>query len=285
MILITGANGFIGRNLKEYLETKFDVLVPSSSQLNLLHYEDTKSFFRLNKIQAIIHCASRGVRITPNLSDDITLQNVAMFQNIVRSASDSVLIINMGSGAEYDKSRALERVKESQFGEQVPQDSYGYSKYLISKEIEKHTNTINLRLFGVYGPYEHYDRFPSYAVRQLISRKVIDINQDVVFSYLFVGDLCRIVECFLKYPPESKFLNVVPSEVIRLTEICETLFDITGVDVPVILKNKTLNKEYSGNNEELLAELGRGFEFSSHRQALHSLIEYHSKRSISMEIQ
>ncbi|MDR3151280.1 MAG: NAD(P)-dependent oxidoreductase [Holosporaceae bacterium] len=273
MIFLTGSGGFIGKNLKEYLETKFDVLAPRSSQLNLLNYEDTERFFKLNKIRAVIHCASHSVKTTTNSSEDITLQNIAMFQNIVKAASDNALIINMGSGGEYDKSRELKKVREHEFGHSIPNDPYGYSKYLISKEIEKYPNALNLRLFGVFGPHEHYSRFPSYAIIQNLKKEPIIINNNTIFSYLFIEDLCKIVEYFLNSPPKTRFLNVVPSETITMLQISDIVNKISPFKSSVIIKNEKLGNEYSGDNGALLSEI-RDFNFTPNKTALANFFEY-----------
>lgn len=65
-----------------------------------------------------------------------------MFKNLADCVNEKCPMITFGSGAEYDKSRPLVMVKEEDFGKSIPKDPYGYSKYLISKEIEKRENII-----------------------------------------------------------------------------------------------------------------------------------------------
>ena len=163
-ILITGGSGFIGRNFKEYLqkffEDKYIVVSPTHEELDLLDFGKVNTFFRAFHVDAVVHGAFCGVRISQNLAKDIIFENVTMFKNVVKASSKKTIIFNIGSGAEYDKSRALHKIDESEFGRYIPSDPYGYSKYLISKEIEHLPNVINLRVFGVFGPYEHPSRFP-----------------------------------------------------------------------------------------------------------------------------
>lgn len=272
MILITGSGGFIGKSIKNYLlKEMYDVLTPRSYELNLLDKTEVRAFLKSNKVDTIIHCAANGVVSSHNMSEyNVAGDNLSMFKNIAESASENTLIINMGSGAEYDKSRELKKVREDQFGESIPSDHYGYSKYLISKEIEKYPNALNLRLFGVYGKGEHASRFPSYAIRMASEKKPIEINQNVFFSYLFAEDLCKIVGRFISDMPITGFFNVVPNDVIDLLNIAKKVNKLYGSDAPIIIKNEGFNTEYSGDNK-LLASKIVDLKFTSLDDALHSI--------------
>ena len=59
-ILITGANGFVGKNLKKYLSKKYKILSPRSFELDLRSQNAVIGYFKDNKIDFIIHCASIG---------------------------------------------------------------------------------------------------------------------------------------------------------------------------------------------------------------------------------
>lgn len=272
MILITGSGGFIGKSIKNYLlKEMYDVLTPRSYELNLLDKTEVRAFLKSSKVDTIIHCAANGVLSSHNMSEyNVAGDNLSMFKNIAESASENTLIINMGSGAEYDKSRELKKVREDQFGESIPSDHYGYSKYLISKEIEKYPNALNLRLFGVYGNGEHASRFPSYAIRMASEKKPIEINQNVFFSYLFAEDLCKIVGRFISDMPITGFFNVVPNDVIDLLNIAKKVNKLYGSDAPIIIKNEGFNTEYSGDNK-LLASKIVDLKFTSLDDALHSI--------------
>ena len=50
-------------------------------------------------------------------------------------------------------------MRESYFGRHIPTDIYGFSKYVIAKDIESvRRNIYNLRVFGIFGKYEDYKR-------------------------------------------------------------------------------------------------------------------------------
>ena len=205
-ILLTGSGGFIGKHLKEYFK-EYNLFTPRSFQLNLLDELETAKYLKENNIEFIIHCASCGVRITPDATlEDVAKPNIQMFNNLAKS---ELPMITIGSGAEYDKSKPLVNIKEEDFGKSVPKDPYGYSKYLISKEIEKRENILNLRLFGIYGYGEDPSRVTSCIVNAKIKNEPVILNQNVRFHFIWIDDFCKIVKHFVEHPTKEKFLNVI----------------------------------------------------------------------------
>lgn len=260
-ILLTGSGGFIGKHLKKYLN-EYNLFAPRSFQLNLLDKVETAKYLKENNIEFIIHCASCGVRITPDATlDEVAKPNIEMYKNLAES---NLPMITIGSGAEYDKSRPIVNIEERDFGKFIPKDPYGYSKYLISKEIEKRNNILNLRLFGVYGVGEDSSRVTSCIINAKLKNEPVILNQNVRFHFIWIEDFCKIVKHFIKNPTEEKFLNISPNESIEIVELAKL------VGVTIIVKTEGLNKEYTGNNSLLLKELG-DFEFTSYEEGMKKL--------------
>lgn len=253
-ILLTGSGGFIGKHLKKYF-TEYNLYTPRSYELNLLDENAVASYLSENKIDFIIHSASCGVRITPDATlEEVAKPNIQMFNNLAKSG---LPMITIGSGAEYDKSRPLVNIKEEDFGKSIPKDPYGYSKYMISKEIEKRENILNLRLFGIYGFGEDASRVTSCIINAKIKNEPVVLNQNVRFHFIWIDDFCKIVKHFVEHPTKEKFINVAPNESIEIIDLAK----IAGVKT--IIKNEGMNKEYTANNTKLLQKLD-GFEFTSY---------------------
>ena len=257
-ILLTGSGGFIGKHLKNYFN-EYNLFTPRSFQLNLLDKKETQKYLKENNIEFIIHCASCGVRITPDATlEDVSKPNIEMFNNLAESG---LPMITIGSGAEYDKSKPLVNIKEDDFGKSVPKDPYGYSKYLISKEIEKKENILNLRVFGIYGSGEDSSRVTSCIINAKIKNEPVVLNQNVRFHFIWIDDFCKIVKYFVEHPTKEKFINVTPSESIEIIELAK----IAGVET--IVKNEGMNKEYTGDNSKLLKEIPN-FKFKSYEDGI-----------------
>ena len=266
-ILLTGSGGFIGRHLKEHLKNKYNLITPRSWELNLLNQADVDEYFNNHQIEMIIHLAAAGVRITPDATNEMVAKpNIEMFDNLAKHVSETCKMIVLGSGAEYDKSKPIVNVKESEFGKSIPQDPYGYSKYLISKKIEKQESILNLRVFGVYGIGESPTRVTSAIVNAKIKNEPVVLNQNVRFCFVWIEDLCKIIEYFIENPTEEKFINVTPNESIEIADMAKLI----GVEVS--LKNGGMNNEYTGDNT-LLKSIVSDFEFCSYKTGLLNMYE------------
>ncbi len=278
-ILLTGSGGFIGSHIKKSLSGKFNLFMPRSFQLNLLNKDAVKKYVEVNNIEYIIHSASCGVRITPDATlEDVAKPNIEMFENLAELTSNERPMITIGSGAEYDKSRPLCKIKESDFGKSIPKDPYGYSKYLISKMIEERDNILNLRLFGIYGSGEDKSRVTSCIVNANIAKEPIVLNQNVKFDFLFIDDFCKVVEYFINHPTKEKFINVTPTESIEILDLAKIVNDFSDYKSEIIVKNPGMNKEYTGDNTKLL-NLVNDFKFTSYKDGM-----FHFYESIKEEI-
>ena len=260
-ILLTGSGGFIGSHLKKFLND-YNLFTPRSYELNLLDEVETAKYLTQNNIEFIVHSAASGVRISPSASiDDVAKPNIQMFTNLAQS---NIPMITIGSGAEYDKSRPLVCVKEENFGKFIPKDPYGYSKYLISKEIEKRDNILNLRLFGIYGYGEDSSRVTSCIVNAKLNNEKVILNQNGRFHFVWIDDFCKIIKHFVDHSSIEKFINVAPNESIEIVDLAKLL----NVDFEV--KKSGLNNEYTADNKKLLNEIGN-FQFTTYEAGIKKL--------------
>ena len=247
-ILLTGSGGFIGKNLKSYLYKKYNLLTPRSFELDLTNEAAVRKYFSENQIDFVIHCGSTGGARGIDDKDTTIEDNLAMVDNILKFKHPDTRVILFGSGAMYDKSRNLHKVKESEIGEVIPKDLYGKSKMMIAQKIKDRKDVLCLNIFACYGYGEKENRFPSYAITQVLNKETIEINQNVVFDYLFVEDMQKIIEYFIENIPQDNIINITPDKSISLLEIAEIVNSFSEEKVDITIKNPILNNEYTGDN-------------------------------------
>lgn len=272
-ILLTGSGGFIGKNLKRYLQDKYQLLTPRSFELDLTDKDAVSQYFSKNQIDFVIHCGSTGGARGIQDKDTTIEENLAMVDNILSAKKSATRLILFGSGAMYDKSRNLHKVKESEIGKFVPYDLYGQSKMLIADKIKNREDVLCLNIFACYGYGEKESRFPSYAVNQAIKGEDIIINQNVVFDYLFVEDMERIIEYFIENIPQDNIINITPDKSISLLEIAEIVNSFSEKKVDIKIKNPILNNEYTGDNF-LLRKNYPNIIFTNIKEGLKNLYDY-----------
>lgn len=284
-ILITGGSGFIGRNLLEGLPNKYKLLAPTHKDLELLDGLAVEKYFKKNHIDIVIHCSNvGGSRKTQDLSN-VAITNLNIFFNLVRCKKMYKKMIFLGSGAEYDKSRSLHKTREDDFDKYIPPDEYGFYKYVCSKFILVTNNIVNLRLFGVYGKYEDYNlRFISEAICRNILGLPIIINQNVIFDYLYIDDLVRIIDFFIRNNTKEKCFNVGTGKRIELITIAKLINQIAGKKSKIIIKKKGLQNEYTCNNDLLLKTM-KNVTFTDFKASLIELYEYYLTNKASIKIQ
>jgi GDP-L-fucose synthase len=196
-----------------------------------------------------------------------------MYLNLAANSEYIARIISFGSGAEYNKQRSLSKVKETECGESIPVDDYGFSKYIISRCIESYEENICLRLFGVFGKYEDVEtRFISNTILKNILGLPIHINQNVVFDYLYINDLMKIIPNFLEGDLKHNIYNITPGKPIDLITITKMI----NPQAQIILGKPGLNHEYTGDNTRLLEQIG-DFQFTPVSTGISELTDFYKK--------
>lgn len=276
-VLITGANGFIGKNLCEQLKNKYNLLIPLRIELDLLDEEKVDKYFQDNKIDVVIHAAVVGGSRTEEHADLALSQNLRMFFNILKNKKYFKKMIYLGSGAEYDKTKPIVSIKEEEFGKTIPKDEYGFFKYICSRYIEEQDKIVSLRIFGMFGKYEDCRyRFISNAICQNLSGYPITINQNVFFDYVYVDDFVKIVDYFISHEVKYKFYNIGTGKKIDLVTIANLINEVADNKIKIVIKNKGLNNEYTCINQRLMSELDN-FKFSEINKSIKSLYDWYKR--------
>ena len=274
-ILLTGASGFIGRNLAEHLRGGYELYCPSSKELDLQNQGAVESYLGKHQFDVVIHSANRNDtrrKITPYDSLD---GNLRMFSHLERCHGLYGKMLFFGSGAEYSRGNYIPDMGEEYLGRYIPKDPYGFSKYLMAKACEHSRNIYEFCLFGVFGKYEEWERrFISNAICRALKGKDITIKQNVLFDYLWVGDLARIVEWFVEQELCHKRYNVCRGQKTDLYSLAVLLREISGIDCNIVVAKEGWKPEYSGDNSRLLRELGK-FDFTEFEISIRLLFDYY----------
>lgn len=272
-ILIIGSTGFIGRNLREQLASDHEIVAPSHNELDLLDGKRVLEFLENQKFDVVIHSATHNA--TRNSKVDVNrmfYNNLRMFFNLVRGSKYYGRMLYFGSGAEYDRKIMPPKVEENFFGSSVPDDDYGFSKYISNLTAAKSDNIFNLTVFGCFGKYEDWEiRFISNAICKTLFDLPITIRQDVYFDYLYINDLVKIVKWFIEAPNlKYKKYNICTGKTINLLSLAKTALEISGKKLKIEVAQEGLDEEYSGDNRRLMSEMG-DFEFTPIEQAVKEL--------------
>lgn len=282
-VLITGASGFIGRNLAEDFAGHYNLHAPTSAELDLLDPAAVRAYLAKHTFDVVVHSATTRSNRRLGAPSDMLDRNCRMFFNLARNEHLFGRMIYFGSGAEYDRRNLPARVAEDYFDTSVPADPYGFSKYICAKYAEEHPNILNLRLFGVFGKYEDYAvRFISNACARVVCGLPIVIRQNVLFDYLYIDDLARITRWFIENQPTQRTLNVCTGHGCQLHCLAKIVATVSGKNPEIKILNPGLAPEYTAANNRLLREIP-ALQFEPTQQAVAKLYRWYDGRRHTLD--
>ena len=277
-ILLTGGNGFIGKNiLQSFLADKYDITAPRSFELNLADTQAVDDYFRAHSFDVVLHAATKPGHRNAKDPTNLFYTNVRMFENLVRHSDKFGKLINFGSGAVYDTAADNRLVTEDQIGVRCGKDDHSFCKYVVHKRIEALKNVFDLNIFGIFGKYEDWEiRFISNAICKTIFGLPITLRQNRRFSYLYVNDLMPILEYFIENTPKYKSYNITPDEETELLQAAKTVQKIGGGKGEIIVAAEGYGLNYSGSNARLKSEI-TNLQFTPFEQAVKELFVYYKE--------
>ena len=275
-LLITGGSGFIGKNLVEAFSKEYQILFPSSKELNLCNQEQVDEYLSNHKVDIVIHTANYRGNLKETCYEQKVLENgLRMYANLERCNHLYEKMYYLGSGAEYDSRYYIPFMKEEYFGKHIPKDGYGFYKYLISKQCAQKENIYELRLFGVYGKYEDWTRrFISNNICKALKGRKMTLSQNVYFDYIYIDDLVEIMKWFIENKPKHKHYNVCRGSHIDLLSLGNLIREVMQIYSPIDVLKSGYKVEYSGNNERLLTEIGE-YTFRPYQETIEEMVAYY----------
>lgn len=254
-ILITGASGMVGKNLTENpVISKYHLLTPSSSELNLLDYQSVKKYLNANTPEVIIHCAGRVGGIQANIKNPVAflVENWEMGKNVVMAARSIGItqLINMGSSCMYPKN-SISPLTENLILNGVLEstnEGYALSKISVAKLCEyimredPHLHYKTLVPCNLYGRWDKFNPEYSHMVPAVIRKiheakknnhKSIEIWGDgsAKREFMFAADLADFISYILpKIKDIPSIMNVGLGEDFTVNEYYKIIAEVIGFD-------------------------------------------------------
>ena len=199
-ILITGGSGMVGKNIAlNSASSKFDILTPSSKELNLLDFQLVDNYLKKENPDVIIHAAGLVGGIQANIENPVSflVDNLSMGKNLIIAARNNKInkLINLASSCMYPRD-AENPLKESLIlqGELEPtNEGYALAKIVCTRLCEYITKTNSELLYktiipcNLYGKYDKFDPKNSHMIPAVV-RKVFEAKENGERSVEIWGD-------------------------------------------------------------------------------------------------
>ena len=228
-ILITGHEGFIGRNMLAWCATEEGWHV-DGWEWDPLNYPDIHSYDWVIHLGAIADMTCRDV-------DAILKQNFEFSQWLFNECNKHGVHLQYASSSSvYGDTKDF-----SEHSPCHPQTPYAWSKYLFDRWVFQQKLTImvqGFRYFNVYGKYMHLRGKRANAIHKwrTQARKegkitVWENAEHVRRDWTWVGDICRLHIDFIKQVNGSGIWNVGSGLTHSFLDIAEEIAEQEGVPI------------------------------------------------------
>lgn len=243
-VLITGANGFVARNLSKNL-SDYNITLSTREDLDLLDHKKVKNFFKYRFFDVVIHAATSGGSRLKADSSDVFYQNCLMHQNLMENASSFDKYISFGSGAELDRRFDIDNTADMKSA--FPIDPYGMSKNFIAKSGLLYPNFYNIRIFNVFNYDELSTRMIKSNIINYLNKNPIIIHQDKWMDFFYMEDLIKVIKFVIDSNIKQKTINCSYLEKFKLSSIAEIINQLSDYKVEIIIEKNSIGYSYIGD--------------------------------------
>lgn len=244
-ILITGASGFLGKNLTEFLIDKghtITVLGRDEGKLKNVFFgrpviikitdyslESLKSLTQDQEI--IIHLASKLMnRETHPLKISDFQDNIQIVENLIIACSENNVkkFINTSSISVYPRKNQVHEKQES-----LPWNIYGVSKanvdiYLNYIKNKVQTHIVSLRLARLYGYGEREGLVFTDFVSKALNKETLTISGEgkSTIEYIYIKDVVDAIYAFIEDNKCQGIYNVGSGKAFTILEIATSINEV-----------------------------------------------------------
>ena len=199
-ILITGGTGMVGKNILEHSKaSNYEILAPSSSELNLCHFDSVDKYIKQHKPDIIIHAAGLVGGIQANMARPVAflVYNLDMGRNIIMTAKENNVkyFLNMASSCMYPREAQNPLAEELILkGELEPtNEGYAIAKVVATRLCEyivKENPALQYKTVipcNLYGKYDKFSPEHSHMVPAVI-KKIYEAKQNNATEIDIWGD-------------------------------------------------------------------------------------------------
>ncbi len=290
-ILITGGNGMVGKNILEHQKaSNYEILAPSSSELNLRNFDSVTNYIQQNKPGIIIHAAGLVGGIQANMARpvDFLVYNLDMGRNIIMAAKENGVkyFLNMASSCMYPREAQNPLQEELILKGELEPTNEGYAiakvvatrlcEYIVKENPElQYKTVIPCNLYGKYDKFspEHSHMVPA-VIKKIYEAKQnnateIDIWGDGLArrEFMYTGDLADFVFYALdNFERMPQNINVGLGFDYTINEYYEAIAEAIGftgefvhdLSKPIGMKQKLIDdsklKQFGWKHETTLQE-------------------------------
>ena len=275
-ILLTGANGMVGKNILEVAKKhQHEFLSPSSHELNLLDAAATQRYIQKHQPNMVIHAAGIVGGIQANIAQPVRflVENMQIGLNILLASNDNdvMQVLNLSSSCMYPRDAKNPLSEDLILKGELEPTNEGYALAKVSSTrlceyINKETPSLLYKTIipcNLYGCFDKFDPYHSHMIPSVIrklheakknNQQEIDIwgNGEARREFMYAGDLANFIfyaiDNFQKMPQN---LNVGLGQDYSINEYYQVIAKVVGykgifkhdLTKPVGMKQKLIDNK------------------------------------------
>ena len=256
-ILLTGATGFLGQNLKPILSQSHDVF-GIGSDWDLRDQETCHKLLAYFQSDAdiIVHAAGTvgGIGANKENPGRFMYDNLIMGANLIHEAMKQQVskFILLGTVCAYPKHTPIP-FEEKDIWNGYPEETnapYGIAKKALMRLLEAYheqycMSVINLIPVNMYGLYDHFNLTSSHVIPALILKVDQAIKQKTKSitlwgtgqasrEFLYAPDCAEAIKLSIETDISPTPINIGTGKEIKICDLIETICDIMGFDGEIL---------------------------------------------------
>ena len=281
-LLITGATGFIGKNLVELEKQKrmykvvafvdendaSGISYLSNNHIDFLTLKDLDNF--QGNVDYCIHLASYGVAYGARDVDKMIDVNIKLTMKVASFCAkhDCKLFINTGSCFEYGSKASGHAITEQEV--LYPDDIYAASKVACEDFLRVYSKliclkTVTIRPFSIFGKYEPNNRLVPLLFDSGMSHSNLDLtNGEQIRDYMDVLDVVDSIHSLIESNTritDNESINICTGNPMSLRDFIKRIVYVCNFDPGIFrfgLKEYRENESmcFIGSNKRLLEIIG-----------------------------
>ncbi len=239
-VLLTGATGFLGKNLVPVLSEKYDVIGIGSEQ-DLRDQQAVDSLFFEFDFDVIVHAAGSVGGILANRENPgkFMYENLIMGANLIEAARQFGVdkFVLLGTVCAYPKFTPVP-FEEKQIWNGYPEETnapYGIAKKALMKLLETYNeqygmNCVNLIPVNMYGPHDHFNLTSSHVIPALILKfynamkageRQVTIwgTGEASREFLYAADCAEAISLAIEKDVEPEPINIGTGSEIKIKDL------------------------------------------------------------------